>query len=606
MKRTVLWPCDKDGFFLKKMAKKHSRFKVVSARGRSDDGHWRMRALVFFVCFSAAVIVGRLYVLQVLARDKYEKMAENQHNISEEIDPERGTIYLRDHETTYPLAVNREASLLYVVPKEIQEADRVASELAPIAQMDSSLIREKMTDKEGAFKIIKHRLSDEEADRVRGLRLKGVYLLPEFYRYYPGKELASQVVGFVGYQDDHFGGRYGVEAAWEGKLRGNSGSVVQEKDAGGRWIPISDREMTPAENGQSLVLTINREVQYEVEKILSEAVAEYEAEGGTVVVMEPSTGKILAMASNPSFDPNDYATSDVSHFLNPAISLPYEPGSVIKPITVAIGIEEGKIEPDTTYVDTGQVTESGFTIHNAEDKVYGLQTMTQALEESINTGMIYIEKLVGNQRFGEYLRRFGFGEKTGVELPAELAGNLRNLNNPKATLQFFTASFGQGVTATPLQLVSAYSVLANGGTLMRPHIVDQIISSDGDIQDIPPEEVRRVVSEATAKKMGTMLRSVVTNGHGKRADVPGYLVGGKTGTAQVAKTDGKGYEDGKAIGSFVGYAPINNPHFVVAVKIINPKGVQWAESTAAPVFGKVMKFLLEYAKIKPTEEVKTK
>jgi cell division protein FtsI/penicillin-binding protein 2 len=570
----------------------------------SLDGRWRIYALVFFVFAGASVIFGRLYALQIVQSDKYNRMADNQHNLAEEIDPERGTMYLKDDPEPYPLAVNRQGFLLYAVPKDIAEAERVAGELSVILQMDQNVVREKLKDKEDPFEIIKRRLSEGEVDQVKAADLQGVHLLPETYRYYPGGELASQVVGFVGHTEKRYGGLYGVEAAWEKNLRGRSGSIVQEKDAGGRWIPISDREFKPAQNGESLVLTISREVQYEVEKILKETIEQHEADGGTIVVMEPSTGRIVAMASLPQFDPNEYSKFDVGRFVNPAVSVPYEPGSIMKPVTVAIGLEEGKIEPDTTYVDTGEVREAGFTIRNAEDKVYGKQTMTQALEESINTGMIYIQKLVGNKKFADYFERFGFGEKTGIELPAEVVGNTRNLKNLKSNIQFFTASFGQGVSATPLQLVTAYSALANGGKLMKPQIVEKIIHADGEIEEIAPYEVRRVISETTSRKIGMMLRSVVMNGHGKRADVPGYLVGGKTGTAQVAKSNAKGYEEGLTIGSFVGYAPINDPRFVVLVKIDNPKGVQWAESTAAPAFGKVMKFLLEYAKIKPTEEIK--
>ena len=229
--------------------------------------------------------------------------------------------------------------------------------------------------------------------------------------------------------------------------------------------------------------------------------------------------------------------------------------------------------------------------------------MMKVLDQSINTGVIYVEKLVGNQTFNDYLARFGFGKRTGIDLPAELAGNLRNLNNVRSDISFFTASFGQGVTTTPLQMLDAYAVFANGGNLVRPHIIDRIISSDGHEEKVQPEIIRRVISEDTSRAMGTMLRSVVVNGHGKRADVPGYLVGGKTGTAQVAKSDARGYQDGLSIGSFVGYAPINDPRFVVLVKLVNPKKVEWAESSAAPTFGKIMKFLLEYAKIKPTEEI---
>jgi stage V sporulation protein D (sporulation-specific penicillin-binding protein) len=229
--------------------------------------------------------------------------------------------------------------------------------------------------------------------------------------------------------------------------------------------------------------------------------------------------------------------------------------------------------------------------------------MTKVLEESINTGVIFVEKLVGNARFAEYFDRFGFGRKTGVELPAELSGDTKNLDDVRRDIQFFTASFGQGVTMTPLQMISSYQVLANGGLLMRPSIMEKYIHADGREELSEPSEVRQVVSKETATLLGDMLENVVENGHGKRAAVPGYRVGGKTGTAQVAKKGEKGYDDGLTIGSFVGYAPIGDPKFVVLSKIDNPKDVVWAESSAAPVFGDVMKFLLFYAKIEPTEEI---
>ncbi|MDD5084269.1 MAG: penicillin-binding protein 2 [Candidatus Moranbacteria bacterium] len=587
--------------------------KIRSLKGKNQKpfetagNHWRIHALVFFVVAGACVILIRLYVLQVVAFQKYGDIAENQHMLSEEISPDRGEIYLKDTSNPYPLAVNRQLFLAYVAPKEVGDADAVIRDLSDILQVDRGMIAEKMNHKESMFEVIKKKLSDEEVERVKGLTHKGIHLIPETYRYYPGGELASQVVGFMGFDKDKVVGRYGMEAYWESELRGSFGSVVQEKDAGGRWIPIVDRDVTPAENGDSLVLTMSREVQYEVEKRLKDAVSEFQAESGTVVVMDPNTGRILSMASYPQFNPNEYSkVEDIGLFMNPAVSQPYESGSVMKAITEAIGLEDGKILPDSTYVDTGSVTEGGFTIHNSEDKVYGLQTMTNALEESINTGMIHIEKLVGNKKFLDYFKRFGFGEKTGIELPAELGGNIRNLSDLRNNVQFYTASFGQGVTVTPIQLVSAYSVLANGGKLMKPRIVEKIIHADGSEEEVLPQEVRRVVSEDTAKKMGVMLRSVVTNGHGKKADVPGYVVGGKTGTAQVAKTGSLGYEEGMNIGSFVGYAPINDPKFVVLVKMVNPKGVQWAESSAAPTFQKVMKFLLENAKIQPTESVEAK
>ncbi len=379
--------------------------------------------------------------------------------------------------------------------------------------------------------------------------------------------------------------------------------LEQERDAGGRWISVADRELSPAQDGADFVLTINRTVQYEVEKILRETVEQHGADNGTIIAMEPKTGRILAMANYPTFDPNEYSKAeDMNVFLNPAVSLTYECGSVFKPVTMAAGIEEGKISPDTTYVDVGSVKEAGYTIKNSDEKTYGRETMTQVLENSINTGAIFVEKSIGNKTFADYVRSFGFGEKTGIELPAESAGNTENLKSLKRNIQFYTAAFGQGIAVTPLQLINAYSAIANGGKLMKPQIIAKIIHPDGQEEEIEPQEIRQVVSEDTARKVSLMLRSVVVNGHGKRANVPGYLVGGKTGTAQVAKSGEKGYEENVTIGSFAGYAPIDDPQFAVLVKIFNPKDVQWAESTAAPVFGRVMKFLLEYYKVKPTEE----
>ena len=588
--------------------KKIRSLKNNHQKSSEETGNnWRINALVFFVFAGASIIMIRFYILQVVAFQKYGAIAENQHMLSEEISADRGEIYLKDTSNPYPLAVNRQLSLVYIAPKEFQLESSVVHDLADILQVDRGVIEDKLTRKESMFEIIKRKLSDEEVRRVQDLHAKGVHLLPETYRYYPGGELASQVVGFMGFDKDIMVGRYGMESYFESELRGSAGTVVQEKDAGGRWIPLADRDIKEAKNGDSLVLTMSREVQYEVEKRLKDAVDEFQADSGTVVVMDPHTGRILSMASYPQFNPNEYSkVEDISLFMNPAVSMPYEAGSVIKPITEAIGLEDGKILPDSTFVDTGSVTEGGFTIQNSEEKVYGLQTMTNALEQSINTGMIHIERLVGNKKFADYFKRFGFGEKTGIDLPAELGGNIKNLSDLRNNVQFYTASFGQGVTVTPLQIVNAYAVLANGGKLMKPQIVEKIIHADGSEEEVLPQEIRRVVSEDTAQKMGVMLRSVVVNGHGKKADVPGYLVGGKTGTAQVAKTGSIGYEEGKNIGSFVGYAPINDPKFVVLVKMVNPKGVQWAESSAAPTFQKVMKFLLENAKIQPTESIETK
>jgi len=228
--------------------------------------------------------------------------------------------------------------------------------------------------------------------------------------------------------------------------------------------------------------------------------------------------------------------------------------------------------------------------------------MTQVLEKSLNTGVIHVEKLLGNKNFADYVERFGFGSPTGIDLVGEAKGNISNLKNLRSDIQFFTASFGQGITVTPIQLAAAYGAIANGGTLMKPRIIDKMIYPDGREEKLEPQEVRRVISEKAAMDTAAILRSVVVNGHGKKAGVPGYLVAGKTGTAQVASNESRGYEEGRSVGSFAGFAPVNDPKFVIIVKLVDPKNVEWAESSAGPVFGELMKFLLEYYGIEPTEE----
>lgn len=568
---------------------------------------WRVSFLAIFVVFAALVILFRLYSLQVVAYEKYLRIAENQHKIYQELAPERGEVFLSDGEGKYPLAVNRDLQMAYAVPRDIEDKEKNAILLATTLGVDEGMLKEKFSHPDDLFEIIKHKLAEEEVNKLNELAIPGIHLMPESFRYYPGGELASHLVGFVGSDGEKYVGRYGIESYWEKELKGEAGKLDQEKDAGGRWISIVDRNLKPAEDGVDLVLTISHPIQYEVEKILRETIEKHKADNGSIIAMEPSTGRILAMASQPGFNTNDFSKiEDISVFLNPAISAAYEPGSVFKPITMAAGIDDGKVEPDTTYVDAGNIHEAGYTINNSENKTYGRQTMMGVLEQSINTGVIYVEKLLGNKKFADYIKRFGFGERTGIDLPAELAGNTSNLEAVNRDIQFFTASFGQGITMTPIQLLNAYSAIANNGVLMKPQIVRSIIRSDSSIEEVKPEEVRRVISAEAAKKVGMMLRSVVVKGHGKRADVPGYLVGGKTGTAQVAKAGEKGYEEGLTVGSFAGFAPIDDPKFAVLVKIYNPKDVQWAESTAAPAFGRVMKFLLEYHKIKPTEEYELK
>ena len=582
--------------------------KKTTLRDASEK-NWRIYSLTGLIFFMALCIIVKLYILQVSQYATYEALAENQHDSTTAISAKRGEIFLQDDDQSYPLAVNREMQMVYAVPREMKDPSSSIDTLASILSLDKDFLQGKLGNPNDMFEILKHKLSDDEAQKIKDAKIAGIYLQPENFRYYPAGELAAQVVGFVGSNGGQEQGMYGLEASWEKILHGQDGSLQQEGDSQGRWIPVSDRNIQDAQDGPDLTLTINHTVQFEVEKILKDAIDKFQADSATVVVTDPKTGKVLAMANEPSFDPNNFSQAqDISVFNNPAVNAPYEPGSVFKVFTEAMGMEEGKIAPTSTYTDMGFVNDAGYKIKNAStdpQNGYGVQTMTQVLEKSLNTGVIYIEKLVGNRVFDDYVSRFGFGQKTGIELPGELAGNTNNLDNANSDISFFTASFGQGITTTPIQLAAAYGAIANGGMLMKPYVVDKETYSDGHEVVTQPQEVRQVISANTAQQAGAMLRDVVMNGNGKRADVPGYQVVGKTGTAQVAKLGGGGYQDGVTIGSFAGYAPLNDPKFVVVVKIVNPKAVQWAESSAAPTSGEIMKFLLEYYNVQPTEDPAT-
>jgi stage V sporulation protein D (sporulation-specific penicillin-binding protein) len=583
-----------------KKQNKSRRFFSKSSEAVSDA---RIYFMIFLTVVSGVAIFIRLYYLEVFAYSYYKTLADNQHSIFKNLVPKRGEIYLKDKQELYPVAVNRDTKMAYAVPREIEDYKIAASSLAPVLGLDEEELGNKLDKPDDMYEVLKHRLSDEEIDKINSLKIKGIHLTDESYRYYPASELASHVLGFVGWKDNDFGGRYGTELYFEDRLKGREGSIRQNRDTSGRWISTGEKEIDYAEDGDDLILTIDHIIQYETEKILKSAVERYKADKGTIIVMEPETGKILSLANYPAFNPNDYArVENMEDFRNLAASDPYECGSVFKAITLSSAIDAGKIDADTTYVDTGIVKEAGYDIRNSDYKSYGRQTMTQVLEKSLNTGAIFAEKLLGNRNFSDYVSRFGFGDLTNVDLYGEARGNIGNLKNLKSNIQFYTASFGQGIAVTPIQLISAFNAIGNGGILVKPQIIDKIIKSDGTEEKINPEEIREVISKKSSQIISQMLLSVVVNGHGKRAGVPGYLVGGKTGTAQVASNKTRGYEEEKTIGSFAGFAPLDNPRFTVLVRIDHPQNVQWAESSAAPTFGELMKFLLEYANVEPTEK----
>lgn len=451
------------------------------------------------------------------------------------------------------------------------------------------------------YEPVAQNVEPDALDRVLALNIPGISYVLKDARSYPEVGFSGHVLGFVGRNsDDDAVGQYGIEGYFNDFLAGKPGELAGQGDASGAWIGVGSRAYTPAIDGGSLVLSIDRTVEYTACAMLKAGVEKYNADDGSLVIVEPSTGRILAMCGTPDFDPNAYGkVDDIAQYNNESIFTPYEPGSIFKPFTLAAGLDTGAITPNSTFTDPGFVKVDDRTIHNAADKVHGTITMTTALEESVNTAMVWVMQRTGKDIFARYVKDFGFGTLTGITLNTEAPGTIASLDEP-GDVYAATASFGQGITATPLQIALAYAAIANGGALMAPHIVDEMRYADGTVDKILPQKVRQVIDSKTAVTLSGMLVSVVENGHGKRAGVHGYWVAGKTGTAQIAQNGV--YSETAFNGSFAGFAPVDNPKFAMVVKIENPKSenIMYAESTAAPVFGEIAKFLLEYYRIAPT------
>ncbi len=562
--------------------------------------------LVFFVLFG--VITLQLFNLQVINHGTYEALASGQHDLVAELAPSRGQIYVQDpllQRATFPVAVNQALNFVYASPKRVGNAKAEATALAPLLGLEPGVLELTLGKVGDPWEPLAHGVSDEVAAGVTKLALPGVYVTPEETRLYPAGALFGQAVGFVGYNSlGQRQGQYGVEGYWDRELAGTVGELRSEKDPAGSLIALGQHDLVPAVDGDDLALTLDKNVQTVACGALERAVAKHGAQSGSLVVLDPATGAVRALCNAPGFDPNTYAeVKDLSQFADAAVSSAYEPGSVFKAITMASALNEGKLTPDTTYQDTGEVTIGPNTIKNSDNKAHGVQTMTQVLDESLNTGAIFAMRQTGAATFVDYVKRFGFGALTGIEMPHESAGNLSTLQK-RGEIYPATASFGQGITATVLQLAAAFAAMGNKGKLMQPYVVQQVTHPDGRTEDTTPTFVRQVVTPEVARTLSAMLVSVVELGHGKRAGVPGYYVAGKTGTAQVPIPGSGKYDPHKTIGTFAGFAPVDDPKFAMVVRVNEPQDVVFAESSAAPVFGEVAKFLLQYYQVPPVRPLK--
>ncbi len=540
-------------------------------------------------------MIARLFSFQVLEGDYWRALARGQHTFFENAQGDRGEIYLSSRDgSTHPLAVNRNWDFAYVVPSEVhrneKDPEEVSLMISRILNLDYDRVFQRISREASMYERLKDRLTSEEAEMLREKNIPGVYIKQEFGRYYPQNSLASHITGFVGGEGS---GQYGVENYYNDVLEGTVALIEGEKWPRGGYLIKRNLELP--QRGEDIVLTLDYNVQFMAEKLLKEAKENLDIEGGTILVGDPHTGKIIALANYPDYNPNNYREeSDLSVFKNSAIQSLFEPGSIFKSITLAIALEENKITPQTTYIDEGFVKIGAHTLRNYAQRVYGRQTMLEVLEKSINTGVIFAQRLVGNETFITYLEKFEFFEKTGIQLQGEVAS--QNLNFKSGyEVNFANASFGQGLDLTSIQIFKAFAALANGGKIVDPYIVET---------NNYPTDGRRVISSGTSSQITSMMVSVTENGFAKTAQVPGYYVAGKTGTAQVSWSSlgisQRGYSD-KTIQSFVGYAPAFDPAFLILVKLDNPKA-RTAEYSAAPIFGELAKYILDYYQIPPERD----
>ncbi len=531
-------------------------------------------AISIFGVLCAALIFG-LYNLQLEKGDYYSARAASQNQSADLLESRRGKIYFTDkNENLIPAALNKEFSPIFAVPDEIADKERTAEILSPIVEIEAADLLKMFNKKGDLYELLVKKAAPEQIMAVRDSGLKGIYVDSRMMRYYPMGRSASHLLGFVGasVEDEKTAGRYGLELFYDERLYGKAAKTAGDK-------------ITDADYGEDVVLTVDRNLQNESEKILAGLTEKFEAEGGTIIIEEPKTGKILAMAGNPDFDLNNYDKSSVKLFLNPATQKIYEPGSVFKVITMAAGLDSGKITPDTSYYDNGELAINGRTIRNWDLKAHGKLTMTGVIEGSVNTGAVFAERRIGHGLFYDYLKKFGFEEKAGIDLPGELSGSLKNLKNDARDINFATASFGQGVSVTPLQLINAVAAIANGGVLMRPYVN----------ASLEPLVIRRVVGEEAAAQTAKMMESAVEKA--KIAAIPNYRVAGKTGTAQIPDFTKGGYSD-SFIHTFVGFAPASNPRFILLIKLDKPRATL-AGMTVVPAFKELAQFVLNYYGVSP-------
>jgi cell division protein FtsI (penicillin-binding protein 3) len=557
--------------------------------------NWFKVRIIFISCllfFCFVIIVGRMFQLQVLEKEHLYKLAAQQHHAQIPFGAKRGTVYDRKGNE---LAVSVEVDSVCADPRRMVEAERTANEVASVLQIDREELKRRFKSRR-PFEWIQRRVSPKEVEQIKTIGLPNIYFIKENQRFYPNSQLAAHVIGFVGLDSK---GLEGVEFQYDALLNGQSHVLTVARDAHGREIAMGEAPFEKEDHSRNVFLTLDKHIQHVAEKELGRSVEKWGAKGGMVIAMDPMTGKILAMASYPFFNPNQFIQYRSRCWKNRAICDSFEPGSLFKIFLVAAALEEKVVRPsDSFFCENGAYKVYDRTIHDHSN--YGWLTLQQIIKFSSNIGASKVGEKMGKEDFYRYIGAFGFGEKTRIGLPGEARGIVHHPRYwPPVALD--TISFGQGISVTGIQLVTALSAIANGGSLMKPYVVDRMTDEKGEVvQSFQPEVVRRVISEDTARKVTALLKATTeTGGTGEGAVPAGYEVAGKTGTAQKADTFSSGYSEERYTSGFMGFAPADEPKIVLLVVIDEPQGANYGGVVAAPVFKAIMEKVLPYLDVLP-------
>jgi cell division protein FtsI/penicillin-binding protein 2 len=561
----------------------------------------RIKIVSFLIIFFALILISKLFLIQIVHSNSYREAADRQYSTPSSDIFERGSIFFSNKNgDLVSAAVQTLGYKIAINPSKIVDGEDLYQKLSQIITIDHDTFILKAQKKTDTYEEIIHRLSKEQADNIALLKLPGVSVYKEKWRFYPGENLASHTLGIVGYKGDELAGRYGAERFYDSVLSRSKDNPYINFFAE-VFSNINDSLFKDGQSSGNIVTTIEPAVQGLLENKLNEVAARYNTDSIGGIIMNPIDGSIYAMGVKPDFNPNDFSkNTDVSVFSDPLVESVFEFGSVVKPLVMAAALDVGVLNALTTYNDKGSVVVEKKEIFNFDKKARGPGTsMQEVLNQSLNTGMVFVYQKLGKEKMRDYLLSYGIKEKTGIDLPNETSGLVANLNSPRE-IEHANASFGQGVALTPVEMIRALASLSNGGNLVTPHIVKKINYENGLEKDLVYPTTRTKISEATSGEITRMLVNVMDKSlKSGLAKFEHYSVAVKTGTAQVANLNTGGYYEDRHTHSFFGYFPAYDPKFIVFLYAVNPKGVPYASQTWADPFLEITKFLINYYEIPP-------